>query len=333
MTLSFLSGQRLKKLAYDALDWAFEGLSAECGSTIFCCDVVVETPYSHVWRINNVNQDFYLKQVPPGLYGEVAMLEYLAQQKIQHVPELIASDNLLHCLLMPACGDVNLRNLYEHAGYCGYLQQGVGNYADIQRQLERNIDALLELGLSDWRLSALPSLYAELVDSDALLIADGLTGVEILRLQDQLCEFKRRCQQLASFGIEETVCHADFHDNNLLLDSTTKHVSIIDWGECVIAHPFFSFASCLWALSHFHQLSSCDVLHHLVVQTYLSRWCECFEIKVLTQALDCAQRLLGVFAALAYQRMYETTDHLQHGVRQSNPGSIAGCLRSYLFLA
>ena len=50
------------------------------------------------------------------------------------------------------------------------------------------------------------------------------------------------------------------------------------------------------------------------------------EIPML-KAFDLANQLLGIHAALAYQRIYQDQ---QKTVQQEHPGSIAGCLRTFL---
>ena len=53
------------------------------------------------------------------------------------------------------------------------------------------------------------------------------------------------------------------------------------------------------------------------------------EIPML-KAFDLANQLLGIHAALAYQRIYMATQDQQKTVQQEHPGSIAGCLRTFL---
>lgn len=48
------------------------------------------------------------------------------------------------------------------------------------------------------------------------------------------------CDMLSKHSIPEAFSHSDFRENNLLLDKKTGSINIIDWGETVIAHPFFS---------------------------------------------------------------------------------------------
>ena len=70
------------------------------------------------------------------------------------------------------------------------------------------------------------------------------------------------CEKLSHYKIKETFGHADFHDKNILININTSQTTLIELGEVVITHPFFSFLNCLhrakenFSLSneHHHQL-------------------------------------------------------------------------------
>lgn len=59
-------------------------------------------------------------------------------------------------------------------------------------------------------------------------------------------------------------------------------------------------------------------------------WLNDFEETTLLKAFDIANQLLGVVAALEYQRLYFATSHQLKTVQQEHYGSIAGCLRTFL---
>ena len=314
----------------ELLAWALKILNSEFSLDVLHHEEIVITPWSHVLKLSTQRADYYVKRVPSDLYVEVAMLDYLHQCCISNVPKLVASDARLYSFIMESCGDTSVRDLHDKEDYSECLQQGLVNYAAMQRGFESRVMNLQAFGLPDWRLDKLPKLYNELISSTALLLSDGVTEHEIARLQDKSLECQQHCEQLVSYGITETLCHGDFHDNNLVLDLSVKQVSVIDWGECMITHPFFSLASCLWALTHFHQLDEAHVVYQSAKQVYLSAWARDYSDSTLQAVFELVLRLSGVFAALAYQRMYAATAHLERGVQQSNPGSIAGCLRAYL---
>jgi hypothetical protein len=57
---------------------------------------------------------------------------------------------------------------------------------------------------------------------------------------------------------------------------------------------------------------------------------KCFE-PTLMEILDLSDKLSGVFAALAYEHLYAATSHMPISVAQAHPGSIAGCLRTFMY--
>ncbi|MDP3560352.1 MAG: hypothetical protein Q8R79_08415 [Legionellaceae bacterium] len=58
-------------------------------------------------------------------------------------------------------------------------------------------------------------------------------------------------------------------------------------------------------------------------------WSMDYEVVTLLKAFDLANQLLGICAALGYQRIYAATHGQLKTVQHEHPGSIAGCLRSF----
>jgi len=157
----------------------------------------------------------------------------------KNVPKIMAVNPEGHCFLTRACGDKSLRELFkEHVDF-HFLKAGIGIYTTMQRSLENNAQQLLALGIPDWRLEEFLSLYSELISQDKLLLSDGLTEKEIERLQQLYSTCQHLCVALSKYDIPETISHSDFQENNMLLDEKNDSISIIDWGETVISHPFF----------------------------------------------------------------------------------------------
>ena len=49
-----------------------------------------------------------------------------------------------------------------------------------------------------------------------------------------------RCDELAAFGVRETLQHDDLHDGQVFLGSGT-HL-LLDWGDACVSHPFFTLS-------------------------------------------------------------------------------------------
>jgi len=84
-----------------------------------------------------------------------------------------------------------------------------------------------------------------LVQQEALLQQFKLTPEEIHQCQDLIPTFQNICDKLAKYNLPDTFGHCDFHDNNVLIDPKTYQTTLIDLGEVVITHPFFSLLNML----------------------------------------------------------------------------------------
>lgn len=316
--------------AESTLEWAKQYLVTEKESTILDVHEIVNTSYSIVHRIKTTVSTYYLKQAPEKLFLEAEMLIYLNQQGCKHIPEVIEKNDKLFCFLMGECGHASLRELFSGSINIQQLSQGISNYTTVQRSLETHLPNLLSLGVPDWRLEQFPSLYAQLVEQEELLQKDGLDTKELDNLQQLKAICVDLCSQLASFEIPETLNHCDFHENNMLLDNSTGGINIIDWGETVIAHPFFSLCGCIWNLTYFQQLKKTDSMYLQLEFCCISAWRDLHSEQKLLQALSVANQLSGIFAALGYERMYSSTEGQARSVQQEHQGSIAGCLRTFM---
>jgi aminoglycoside phosphotransferase (APT) family kinase protein len=85
----------------------------------------------------------------------------------------------------------------------------------------------------------LPGRYEQLLTDIAALLLDrpnGLSTEATRRLRQFSPQFRAMCEQLAGYGIPETLHHEDFHDANIFVRN--DHYTFADWGESGVAHPF-----------------------------------------------------------------------------------------------
>lgn len=316
---------------YDpALQWSLDYLTSYNNLEIISYQNIVQTSYSKVHKIISTIGDYYLKQTPEALFIESQILTYFNNHGCNNIPELVAENKSLNCFLMKFCGEVSLRHLFNGKIDVDKLALGITNYTKIQRTLENKIQELLELGISDWRLSKFPTLYNDLIQQEVLLINDGLSEKEIQKLNDLNSTCLNLCEALANYKIPETINHCDFHENNMLFNKKTGEIAIIDWGEVVISHPFFSLNSCLWNLTYFQNIKPTDVIYRKIQMLCISPWVDLYDDKKLLEAFNIAYLLHGIFAALGYENLYNATKNSDRKVQLENPGSIAGCLRTFL---
>jgi Ser/Thr protein kinase RdoA (MazF antagonist) len=159
--------------------------------------------------------------------------------------------------------------------------------ADIARAMEPDVDELLAAGVPDLRLATLPDRYAALVEDP---------DIE-QRFRDAVPRVREMAEELAAYGVTETLQHDDLHDGQVFVREGRQ--LILDWGDCVISHPFFTMSVTLegvvaWGLDDVENAVDIDPL----VDRYLRRYDP--ERPELKDAVPVALRLGWVCRAANY---------------------------------
>lgn len=76
----------------------------------------------------------------------------------------------------------------------------------------------------------LPDRYADLVES-------GDVGE---RFRDAVPRVREMAEELASYGVPETLQHDDLHDGQVFVKGDRQ--LILDWGDALVSHPFFTLS-------------------------------------------------------------------------------------------
>ena len=82
-------------------------------------EVILQTPWSRVYRFDTDQGHCYLKQVPPGLSLEPRVIHLLRENCGASVPVLIADNPQEHCFLMQDAG-ISLREFFKQ-GFNAHL--------------------------------------------------------------------------------------------------------------------------------------------------------------------------------------------------------------------
>ena len=176
-------------------------------------------PWATVLRVPTTAGDVWFKASVPVHAHEAAVVSTLASLRPDRVPELIAADLDRGWLLMADAG-ARLRELIERERDLGRWLDVLPAYGQLQLEAAPHADELVALGVPDRRLAVLPAQAAELPD-DVGPVAE-------------------MCEELASYGIPETIQHDDFHDAQVFLRD--GHYLFFDWGDACVSHPFFSMS-------------------------------------------------------------------------------------------
>ncbi len=290
-------------------------------------EIVQATPWSYVIRFSTSNGYVYLKQTPQQIALEASIIETLYKQFNAPVPEVIAHNDKLHCFLMKDSGE-SLRAILKVKFNEALLCKAVDQFLTLQQVVADEVDVFIDMGVPDYRLNKLSGLYRQLISKKDILMADGLSKKEISQLEALYPTVSDLCHQLSSYGIKETMVQPDFNDNNTLVDDVTKKVTIIDLGEIVISHPFFSLLNFLFVIKKHHGLIDNS-------KVYLALEKHCFKSFQLdaqgaSKAVELARTLFFVYAALGNYRLRCACDETQLTGEFDRHGRISTSLKALI---
>ena len=196
--------------------------------------------WSTVMRVPSDQGMLFFKATAGESIYEAALTQKLAGWFPDCMPELIALDITRGWMLMRDGGE-QLRASIRPTKDVRPWEPVIPRYAEVQIGLVKHVDEILSLNIPDRRLAALPDLYSQLLSDETSLMIDqdkGLSSADFQRLQHLTARFEQICDELAAFGIPESVNHGDFHDGNVLLKG--GRITFFDWGDASVTHPFVS---------------------------------------------------------------------------------------------
>ena len=185
----------------------------------------VEQPHVRRWstaiRVPTAEGPVWFKANTPELCYEVAVVEAVSSRVPSRVPALLAKDHELGWMLMADAGE-RLREVVAAERSLERWHDVLESVADLHRALEPDVEPLLAAGVPDLRLSGLADAYAELV---------AQVDVEP-RFRDATGRVRDLVDELASYGVTETLQHDDLHDGqvfvkdgrNLVMDLSLIHI-------------------------------------------------------------------------------------------------------------
>lgn len=135
---------------------------------------------------------------------------------------------------------------------------------------------------------------------------DGITQDELIKLKESEPKLTSICEELSKFKIKDTFGHADFHDKNILIDINTKKITLIDLGEVVITHPFFSFSNCLFRASENFSLS--EQQYHNLENECFKPWLVFESGENLMKILSLIRRCWSIHSVLGEFRLMNSVD-------------------------
>jgi hypothetical protein len=212
-----------------ALAWVDERLEAAGRPRTGDIDQFHVRPWSTVIRVPTAEGDVFFKANTPELRHEALVSLLLSRRVPARVPPLLADDPDRGWMIMEDAGR-RLREVIAEERDLSRWDDIIEGAAEIARAMEPDVDELLAAGVPDLRLGVLPDRYAELVE-DAQFEQ---------RYRDAVPRVREMAEELATYGVTETLQHDDLHDGQVFVRGDRQ--LILDWGDAVISHPFFTLS-------------------------------------------------------------------------------------------
>jgi len=289
---------------------------------------VQDTPWSYVVRFATSDGFIYLKHMPKLLALEATITQILHNQFHAAVPEVIAHNTELNCFLMKDAGRP-FREILKKRFDAALLSKAIEQFTSIQLDFADHINTFLDIGVPDWRLNQLPDLFKQLLLQKDILIADGLSEIEMSELETLVPKVTDLCQKLSGYAIQPTIVQCDFHDNNILIDDSSQKITFIDLGEVVISHPFFSLIGCLRQAKIHHALTDEDDEYRLLMDACMKNYLAIESKKNLLDAFAMADLLWFIYEALAQYRLRLACDE-ERFLQFQRHGKLSGRLKEFI---
>ena len=234
-------------------------------------------PWSTVMRVPTADGPVWFKANTESLRYEAALVEVLAEERPDAVPALLAVDRERGWMLMADAGE-RLREIVGRERSLERWLDVLPLYAGIQIDLVPRAEELLQLGVPDMRLAALPAKFAAFLSRH-----EGQLGDVEQRVRARLPWIAEACEKLGSYGVPETIQHDDFHDGQVFVRD--GRYQLMDWGDACIAHPFLTLSVTLegglaWGLD--------DVERSVDVTPFRNAYLEEFRRRGVSGDLDAA---------------------------------------------
>lgn len=187
-------------------------------------------PWATALRAPTSTGVVWLKAVVPSLRHEVVVTRAVADRAPDVVPRPLAAAPDRGWMLMADAGE-RLREVVSRTRSLEPWLPALAGAARVSLACEDLVPQLLEAGVPDLRLPALPAAFHALVrDLDLEPRHRAAVG-----LVEELCA------DLARHRVPDSVQHDDLHDGQVHLGAD-GHPRILDWGDACVTHPFLVLA-------------------------------------------------------------------------------------------
>ena len=284
-------------------DWLVSQLSAQ-GITLSdkTGEVIVSAPWSEVSRFDSSVGFVYLKTTPKLLALESQIIQVLRNCYQASVPELLAVNSDLHCFVMKDAG-MSLRSVFKKAFDPVLACQAAGMFASLQVKVAEDVEPLLSLGVPDWRPGRLSSVFQYVLSDDEFWSSVGVDGSMIKKLEAGCSYIELLCEQLSLYAIKPSLVQPDCNDNNMLINTKTGQITLIDVGEIVISHPFFSLFNYFFQFKKHHGISITSPYYQPIKTAAFQPFLQDETQEHVELAFDIIMKLWPVYDLLSQHRL------------------------------
>ncbi len=290
-------------------------------------EIIQNTPWSEVSRFITNKGFVFLKQTPAALSLESKIIKILHEDFKANVPIIIAENAELNCFLMQDAGRP-LREILKKQFDTALLCKAIDQFTSLQIAVGDYINIFLDIGVPDWRLDKLHDLYKQLLSQKDILIADGLSEIEIDELRALLPKVSLLCQKVSDYSIKQTLVQPDFNDNNTLIADRSQAITLIDLGEIVISHPFFSLLNGLHQIKKHHGITEESTMYQKILDACLNNYTPFESRENLLKVWVLIRPLWFVYGALAGFRLMAACGKSK--ILSFQQGKLADTLRALL---
>jgi hypothetical protein len=271
-------------------------------------------PWSTCLRADTTGGTVWLKATTPAHAFEVPLYRLLDAASPGRVLSPVATDEARAWIVLPDGGRSFGEDLTGD-DVVDAMAAALPHYAELQRRMAPQADALVAIGVPDMRPAVMPDRFDEALDAVHSYVArsgrdgDGDTCAAVARRRPAFVDC---CARLADAPGAASLDHNDLHPYNVLRPAGGDDIVFYDWGDSVVAHPFTSMLVTLGFVQR-HVLKVAPD-HPAVLRlrdAYLDGFGDLAPRGELVTTLETACRVAKVARALVWERTVNASDPAQ----------------------
>jgi len=258
-----------------------------------------QVPWSVVYRISTLKGIYFLKVTHPIYSDEWKILKYFNKHHYLHVPQMLAYHPEYNSILLKDAGP-SFHDCFHGQYMHKLILKVIKNYVSIQLKSSHDIQKLNKIISMNCQLKDLPlNLQSFLQVEQEILLKDGLKLCDLSVLSNLIDRIEQICLWIDDFKIPSAIEHGDLFDENF--NFKKGNITITDWADAGVGHPFFSFGFLFNRLQENYAISLPQYLN--LKNCYLSHWRSYATRPQLNQILLIMNSLSRLRTIISYSRI------------------------------